>query len=44
MGQWFRSRGIQHMEWYVAARNRDGRTFWESLGGRDIMVRMRMEL
>jgi len=44
IGQWFRSRGIQHMEWYVAARNRAGRDFWESIGGRDIMVRMRMEL
>lgn len=44
MAQWFRSRGIEHMEWYVAALNRDGRAFWETLGGRDMMVRMRMDL
>ncbi len=41
---WFRSRGVQHIEWYVAAHNQDGRAFWESVGGRDIMIRMRMDL
>ncbi len=44
LSEWFRSRGIQHMEWYVAARNTEGRAFWHKLGGDDVMVRMRISL
>jgi ribosomal protein S18 acetylase RimI-like enzyme len=44
LADWFRSRGLEHMEWYVAAQNQAGREFWASLGGRDVMVRMRIEL
>lgn len=44
MASWFRSRGVAHMEWFVAARNEEARDFWRSLGGRDVMVRMRINL
>lgn len=38
---WFRGRGIDHFEWYVAAANTDGIAFWRAMGGADVMVRMR---
>jgi ribosomal protein S18 acetylase RimI-like enzyme len=38
---WFKERGVSYFEWYVASHNRDGRAFWNALGGRDIMIRMR---
>lgn len=41
---WFRSRGVDYFEWYVAANNPAGQAFWRTLGGREIMVRMRIEL
>lgn len=41
---WFRSRGVDYFEWYVAAQNHEAQAFWRSMGGREIMVRMRMEL
>lgn len=41
---WFRSRGVQHMEWQVAAVNADGIAFWQSLGGKALMIRMRTAL
>jgi len=41
---WFRSRGVEHFEWYVASENDLGRHFWQSLGGKDVMVRMRLEI
>lgn len=44
LAEWFRSRGISYLEWYVAARNDAGRLFWESIGGREMMIRMRVEL
>ena len=44
MTAWFQSKGVRYFEWYVAAQNPDGRAFWRSLGGRDVMVRMRTEL
>jgi GNAT superfamily N-acetyltransferase len=44
LGAWFKTRGVHQMEWYVAARNTTGRAFWQSLGGRDVMIRMRLEL
>ena len=42
--QWFRSRGVQYIEWYVAAQNTDARAFWEAINGRDIMIRMRVDI
>lgn len=44
LGDWFKSRGVTRMEWYVAARNDAGRAFWQSLGGREVMLRMRLDL
>ncbi|MBC7871347.1 MAG: GNAT family N-acetyltransferase [Chitinophagaceae bacterium] len=44
MSEWFHSRGIAHMELYVASRNESGRAFWEAVGGREIMRRIRIEL
>lgn len=44
LASWFKSRGVEQMEWYVASRNAAGRAFWENLGGRDVMVRMRLDL
>lgn len=38
---WFRGRGIEHYEWYVAAANKDGIAFWQAMNGRDVMIRMR---
>lgn len=44
LSDWFRARGITHIELYVAARNHTGREFWDALGGRDVMVRMRLDI
>jgi GNAT superfamily N-acetyltransferase len=44
LADWFRSRGVQHIELYVAARNQEGRSFWEALDGDEVMIRVRMEL
>ncbi|MDX1995692.1 MAG: GNAT family N-acetyltransferase [bacterium] len=44
LSEWFKARGVQHMELYVASRNESGRAFWESVGGREIMRRVRIEL
>lgn len=44
LGKWFKSRGVQRMEWYVSAKNETGRAFWREIGGRDVMIRMRIEL
>lgn len=41
---WFRSRNILHYEWSVAAANHTGRKFWQSIGGREVMIRMRKQL
>ncbi len=41
---WFRSRGVEYMEWHVSAHNDTGRAFWQSVGGRDMMMRMHLEL
>ncbi len=41
---WFKRNGIQHVEWYVAAENQSGRRFWEAVGGREVMIRMRVDL
>jgi GNAT superfamily N-acetyltransferase len=44
LAEWFQSRGVVHMEWYVAARNESARQFWLAVSGRDVMIRMRLEL
>ncbi len=44
LANWFRGRGIDHMEWYVASSNAEGIAFWETMGGYDVMRRMRLSL
>ncbi len=41
---WFRSRSVRYVEWYVASNNTAGRAFWQAVGGRDLMIRMRVNL
>lgn len=41
---WFQEKGLRYYEWHVAARNTDSLKFWESLGGRNVMLRMRAEV
>ena len=38
---WFAEMGVNHFDWHVSARNPDALAFWRSIGGRDVMVRMR---
>lgn len=38
---WFRTREVSHFEWYVAVANTRGVEFWRSVGGRELMMRMR---
>lgn len=39
--EWFAGRGAAYFEWDVAAINREGIVFWRSMGGHDMMIRMR---
>jgi ribosomal protein S18 acetylase RimI-like enzyme len=41
---WFREKGVTHFDWHVAAQNADGLAFWRSVGGREVMIRMRAQL
>ncbi|MDX2077967.1 MAG: GNAT family N-acetyltransferase [bacterium] len=41
---WFKSRGIVTMEWYVAAQNTSAKAFWEHIGGKNLIIRMRLDL
>lgn len=41
---WFCTRGILYYEWHAAALNTEGIAFWRSLGGRDVMLRMRADV
>ncbi len=44
LADWFREQGLKHYEWYVASCNHETIAFWQRLGGRDVMIRMRKEL
>ncbi|MCU0496591.1 MAG: GNAT family N-acetyltransferase [Anaerolineae bacterium] len=39
---WFQERQVRYVEWFVASKNADAQAFWTSLGGRDMMIRMRI--
>lgn len=41
---WFRQQRIRHFDWNVAAHNQEGRAFWQAMGGRDVMIRMRADV
>lgn len=42
MRAWFAEQHVQYVEWYVAADNTEGLAFWRAIGGREIMLRMRV--
>lgn len=44
LAQWFKSNNVSYFEWYVASQNEVGRAFWKGIGGRDLMVRMRINV
>lgn len=44
LSDWFRTKGVAYLELYVAFENANGRAFWKSVGGRDIMSRIRVQL
>lgn len=44
LNEWFRRKGVQQVEWQVAARNPEGIRFWEAIGGEPLMIRMRLDL
>jgi ribosomal protein S18 acetylase RimI-like enzyme len=39
---WFAQQNVYRVEWQVAVANEEARRFWESVGGRDLVVRMRL--
>ncbi|MBI1279483.1 MAG: GNAT family N-acetyltransferase [Anaerolineaceae bacterium] len=41
---WFRACGISTFDWHVASNNPEGLAFWRSIGGRDVMIRMRADV
>jgi ribosomal protein S18 acetylase RimI-like enzyme len=41
---WFRQCGVQYFDWQVAAHNPAGLAFWRSIGGQEVMLRMRVPL
>lgn len=41
---WFRQQQVKFFDWHVASHNPEGLAFWRSVGGRDVMVRMRAEV
>lgn len=44
LSAWFRSHGLRYFEWHVAAHNDAGIAFWQAMGGRSVMLRMRADL
>ena len=42
--EWFRQCGIHAFDWHVSSNNSEGIAFWRSIGGRDVMIRMRAEV
>lgn len=44
LSAWFKEKGLRYFEWHVAARNTESLAFWESIGGREVMRRMRAEI
>lgn len=41
---WFYQCGVKSYDWHVASDNPAGRAFWHSVGGREVMVRMRADV
>lgn len=41
---WFSRHRVTTVEWNVASTNKAGHVFWQAVGGRDVQVRMRVDL
>jgi ribosomal protein S18 acetylase RimI-like enzyme len=41
---WFQEQGVTHFDFHVAAHNPEAIAFWHSIGGREVMIRMRANL
>ena len=41
---WFKEQGAPYFDWHVASANTEGLAFWRSLGGRELMMRMRADV
>ena len=41
---WFWQCGIHAFDWHVSSNNPEGIAFWRSIGGRDVMIRMRADV
>ncbi len=41
---WFQERKVTYFDWHVASANQEGLAFWRSVGGQDVMLRMRADL
>lgn len=44
LAAWFKTHGVEHFEWHVAASNSEALGFWRAIGGRDLMIRMRADI
>lgn len=42
--KWFRARGVAYVELYVANKNDDARDFWDKIGAKDLMTRVRFKI
>jgi ribosomal protein S18 acetylase RimI-like enzyme len=41
---WLRGQRVRYFDWHVAAKNQEALAFWRTMGGRDVMIRMRADL
>lgn len=41
---WFEARDVRYFEWYVSTYNAEAIAFWQAVGGRDVMRRMRLDV
>ncbi|MBN1200430.1 MAG: GNAT family N-acetyltransferase [Anaerolineae bacterium] len=44
INRWFIDQGARYVEWQVAAANPGGLHFWESIGGKPLMIRMHLDI
>jgi ribosomal protein S18 acetylase RimI-like enzyme len=42
--EWFHQQNVTHFDWHVSARNAEALAFWRSIGGHEVMIRMRANL
>ncbi len=44
MSDWFQTQRVSHFEWHVSAQNPAAIQFWQAIGGKATMLRMRAEI